>query len=53
MRYSYFNVVPDSDLREILKEYARFASYPMLFVDSKFVGGLDFLKAIQKKGGLA
>ena len=36
VRYSTFNVVTDPDMREILKEYSRFNSYPMLYVDSKF-----------------
>lgn len=43
----------DPDLREILKEIARFASYPMLFIEKKFVGGLNFLKTAHEKGGLA
>ena len=43
----------DSDLREILKEVSRFTSYPQLFVDSKFVGGLNFLRNAAEHGGLA
>lgn len=44
VRYSVYNVMHDPDLREILKEIARFSSYPMLFIEKKFVGGLNFLK---------
>jgi glutaredoxin-related protein len=40
-------------MREILKEYSRFNSYPMLYVDSKFVGGLTFMREKEKNGGLA
>lgn len=53
VRYITFNVVTNSELREILKQYANFSSYPMLFVDSKFVGGLMFMRETEKHGGLA
>mmetsp|Transcript_10858 Transcript_10858/g.14633 ORF Transcript_10858/g.14633 Transcript_10858/m.14633 type:complete len:97 (-) Transcript_10858:1287-1577(-) len=43
----------DPDLREILKEISRFSSYPQLFIERKFVGGLVFLKTAQQQGGLA
>ena len=42
----------DPDLREILKEVSRFTSYPQLFVEGKFVGGLNFLRDAQERGGL-
>ena len=42
----------DPDLREILKEVSRFTSYPQLFVEGKFVGGLNFLKDAKERGGL-
>ena len=44
VRYSVYNVMHDPDLREILKEISRFPSYPQLFIDKKFVGGVNFLK---------
>ena len=43
----------DPDLREILKEISRFSSYPQLFIDKKFVGGLNFLVDAHLSGGLA
>ena len=53
MRYSHYNVMPDPDVREILKEFSKWPSYPMLYVNGKFVGGLNFLKDAMAKGGLA
>ena len=53
VRYSAYNVMNDPDLREILKEISRKQSYPQLFVNRKFVGGLSFLKDAHEKGGLA
>lgn len=43
----------DPDVREILKEYSRFSSYPQLFCHGKFLGGLNFLRETELKGGLA
>ena len=43
----------DPDVREILKEFSKWPSYPMLYVNGKFVGGLNFLKDAMKGGGLA
>ena len=53
MRYTWYNVMNDPDLREILKEISRFSSYPQLFIERKFVGGLVFLRTAQEQGGLA
>ena len=53
MRYTVLDVIPDPDLREILKGISRCPSYPQLFIESKFVGGLNFLKKAQEDGGLA
>ena len=43
----------DPDVREILKEFSKWPSYPMLYVNGKFVGGLNFLENAMKFGGLA
>ena len=53
VRYTYYDVMRDNDLREILKEYYRCTSYPQVFIDKKFVGGLNFLKKAKREGGLA
>jgi glutaredoxin-related protein len=53
VRYTHYNVMPDPDVREILKEFSKWPSYPMLYVNGKFVGGLNFLKDAMEKGGLA
>ena len=53
MRYTVIDVIHDPDLREILKEISRCPSYPQLFIETKFVGGLNFLKKARDEGGLA
>ena len=52
VRYKHYNVMNDPDLREILKEISRFSSYPQLFIEKKFVGGLNFLSDAHEHGGL-
>ena len=52
MRYTIYNVMNDPDLREILKEISRFSSYPQMFIEKKFVGGLNFLRNAHEHGGL-
>jgi len=42
----------DPDVREILKEYSRFTAYPQIFINGKFVGGLNFLQEGAAYGGL-
>ena len=44
--------MPDPDAREVLKEFSKWPAYPQLFVNCKFVGGLNMLKDCIEKGGL-
>lgn len=53
VRYSTYNVMNDPDVREILKEISRKGSYPQLFIERKYKGGLNFLRKAQTEGGLA
>ena len=53
VRYTYFDVMTDSDLREILKEYSRWNSFPQLFIRGKFVGGLNFIEDNVKSGRIS
>lgn len=43
VNYTTHNVLPDSELKCILKDYAKYQSYPMLFVEGKFVSGFTEL----------
>jgi glutaredoxin-related protein len=52
VRFTHFNVMEDPDVREILKEYSRFTAYPQVYINEKFVGGLNFLKEGAAQGGL-
>jgi monothiol glutaredoxin len=46
------NILADPDLREGLKEYASWPTFPQLYVDGKLVGGCDIVRAMHARGEL-
>jgi monothiol glutaredoxin len=51
--YGTFNILSDPELREGLKEYSSWPTYPQLYVDGKLVGGADIVRELHGKGELA
>ncbi len=51
--FGTFNILADQELREGLKEYASWPTYPQLYVDGKLVGGADIVRELHAKGALA
>jgi monothiol glutaredoxin len=47
------NILADPELREGLKEYSSWPTYPQLYVDGKLVGGADIVRDMHAKGELA
>ena len=43
IRYGFFNILADDDVRQGLKEYADWPTYPQVWVDGELVGGLDIV----------
>ena len=43
VRYGFFNILADDDVRQGLKEYADWPTYPQVWVDGELVGGLDIV----------
>ena len=50
--FESFNILADQELREGLKEYASWPTYPQLYVDGKLVGGHDIVRQLHDKGDL-
>jgi len=50
--FESYNILADSELREGLKEYSSWPTYPQLYVDGKLVGGADIVRAMHAKGEL-
>ncbi|EFX05402.1 monothiol glutaredoxin-mitochondrial precursor [Grosmannia clavigera kw1407] len=44
VKYGFFNILADDEVREGLKEYAEWPTYPQLWVKGELVGGLDIVK---------
>jgi monothiol glutaredoxin len=47
------NILSDPELREGLKEYANWPTFPQLYVDGKLVGGCDIVREMHARGELA
>ena len=43
IRYGFFNILADDEVRQGLKEYAEWPTYPQLWIDGELVGGLDIV----------
>jgi monothiol glutaredoxin len=46
------NILADADLRNGLKEYSNWPTFPQLYVDGKLVGGCDIVSSLDESGEL-
>ncbi|KAI0889415.1 glutaredoxin [Annulohypoxylon maeteangense] len=44
VKYGFFNILADDDVRQGLKKFADWPTYPQLWVSGELVGGLDIVK---------
>ncbi|KAK2593586.1 glutaredoxin [Conoideocrella luteorostrata] len=44
VKYGFFNILADDEVRQGLKEFAEWPTYPQLWIDGELVGGLDIIK---------
>ncbi|KAF2874737.1 thioredoxin-like protein [Massariosphaeria phaeospora] len=44
IRYGFFNILADDGVRQGMKEFAEWPTFPQLWVDGDLVGGLDIVK---------
>lgn len=51
--FGSYNILSDPELREGLKEYSSWPTYPQLYVDGKLIGGADIVRDLHAKGELA
>ncbi len=50
--YKTFNILEDMDIREGLKEYSNWPTYPQLYVRGELVGGNDIITEMFQSGDL-
>jgi len=46
------NILADNDLRQGLKEFSNWPTFPQLYVDGKLVGGCDIVAGMNENGEL-
>lgn len=52
-KYAYVNIFEDPELREALKQYSNWPTYPQLYIKGNLIGGCDIVTDLYKKGELA
>jgi Grx4 family monothiol glutaredoxin len=51
--FASFDILTNESVREALKKYSDWPTYPQLYVSGELIGGLDILKDIASSGNLA
>jgi monothiol glutaredoxin len=50
--FETFNILADAEVRQGLKEYSSWPTFPQLYVGGKFVGGCDIVTEMHSTGEL-
>jgi monothiol glutaredoxin len=50
--FAEVNVLADSELREAMKEFSNWPTFPQLYVAGKLVGGADIVTELEQSGEL-
>jgi len=51
-KYTTVNILSDADIRNGMKEYSDWPTFPQLFVKGEFVGGADIVRQMHESGDL-
>nr|XP_002127851.1 glutaredoxin-3 [Ciona intestinalis] len=51
-KYSTFDILQDQEVRQGLKEFSNWPTYPQLYVNGELIGGLDIVKEMVQEGEL-
>lgn len=52
-QFAHFNIFEDEEIREALKTYSNWPTYPQLYIKGELIGGCDIMIDLYKKGELA
>eukprot|EP00043_Microstomoeca_roanoka_P016683 m.171815 g.171815 ORF g.171815 m.171815 type:complete len:364 (-) comp16507_c2_seq2:174-1265(-) len=50
--FSTFNILADDEVRQGLKAFSNWPTYPQLYIDGELIGGLDITKELAESGEL-
>lgn len=53
VRFETFDILSDEEVRQGLKTFSNWPTYPQLYAEGKLVGGLDIMKELKEEGELA
>lgn len=51
-KYEHFDILLDNEVREGLKRFSNWPTYPQLYVNGELMGGLDIIKELHESGEL-
>ena len=51
--YDSFNILEDEEVRQGLKTYSDWPTFPQLYVDGDLIGGLDIVKEMKESDELS
>src|SRR5262245_65544756 len=52
-KYTTVNILSDADLRQGVKEFSDWPTFPQLYVKGELVGGADIIRSMHEAGELA
>lgn len=52
-RFAFVNILDNPELREALKVYSSWPTYPQLYISGELVGGCDIIMEMSENGELA
>ncbi len=52
VQFSHFDILSDEHMRQAVKEYANWPTYPQLWVNGKLIGGCDIVMQLAQSGEL-
>ena len=50
--YAFVNIFEDPEIREVLKEYSNWPTFPQLYVKGELIGGCDIVMEMYNSGEL-
>ena len=53
VRFQAYNILDDMELRQGLKEFSNWPTFPQLYVKGELVGGCDIVREMHQSGELA
>lgn len=52
IEFDTFDILSDEEVRQGLKDYSNWPTYPQLYAKGKLLGGLDIIKELAEEGSL-